>query len=62
MAKHTFRIPQDFGSIFGSFSACMKEIICRALFSQNSQRPQTILRQKPTNCLSLFEHFIGLAY
>ena len=23
---------------------------------------QTILRQQPTNCLSVFDHFVGLAF
>ena len=25
------------------------------------KKPQTIRRQKPTNCLSVLDHFVGLA-
>ena len=29
---------------------------------QNGKHTQTICCQKPTNCLSVFDHFVGLAF
>ena len=28
---------------------------------QNGQNTQTVRRQQPTNCLNVFNHFVGLA-
>ena len=39
-----------------------KNLTLPAPTPQNGKRTQTICCQKPTNCLSVFDHFVGLAF
>ena len=48
-------------TLFKRFRTYLCELTLEVPTHKTVKHPQTIRRQQPTNCLSVFEHFVGLA-